>query len=175
MSNRKCLEGLAMLAFIFCLIMSILGIVNIAMIVVGSLNLDECKYSNAALFLMISGIAGCIACITAVFCFWFKPDSIKYFSAVAIVIMLAITIWGSVEVFGKFLDYIKTLFFQSLILQFTGAYEKVNYDENVQFYCPRGTYLFAFVILIIYWIGVIPLIVVCFIIIVPKCKQCCRL
>ena len=159
MSNRKCLEGLAMLAFIFCLIMSILGIVNIAMIVVGSLNLDECKYSNAALFLMISGIAGCIACITAVFCFWFKPDSIKYFSAVAIVIMLAITIWGSVEVFGKFLDYIKTLFFQSLILQFTGAYEKVNYYEKMdQFYCPSGSYLFAFVMLIINWISVIFLI-----------------
>ena len=90
----------------FFSIMFILGIANIAMIVVGSLYLNECMYSNAALFLIISGTAGCITCIIAVFWTLFKIDSFKYLSITAFIIILAITIWGSVEVFGKFLDYI---------------------------------------------------------------------
>ena len=51
---------------IYYAIIFIVGLIKIAMIIIGSLNLEDCKASSAALFLIISGVVGCIACIIAV-------------------------------------------------------------------------------------------------------------
>ena len=92
---------------IWILIASIVGCITIAMIVVGSLKLNDCKScSSAALFLIISGANGCIGNIIAIFIGIFEFSEFFWFFLIgAFLTTLAITIWGSVVVFGKFLDF----------------------------------------------------------------------
>ena len=93
---------------IWILIASIVGCITIAMIFVGRLN--DCKScSSAALFLIISGANGCIGNIIAIFIGIFGFFEFFWvfwvFLIGAFFTTLAITIWGSVVVFGKFLDF----------------------------------------------------------------------
>ena len=97
---------------IWILIASIVGCITIAMIVVGSLKLNDCtSCSSAALFLIISGANGCIGNIIAIFIGIFEFSEFFWFFLIgAFLTTLAITIWGSVVVFGKFLDFAVKLY-----------------------------------------------------------------
>lgn len=145
----------------------------ITMVIVGAQYNGQC-FVDVPLYLMLGGgitlaliIAKRIAILTPCDC---DDKLVKFLTPIAGIVLLCVTLWGSVIVFGNYSSW---------------SYEKQELptprpdivpvsttiapllDEN-NHYCPYTPYMFAFVLLIINWI-LIPIIFCC------SCMAVCAL
>merc|ERR1739838_564749 len=112
--------------------------VGIAMVVVGALNDDECDDDkNATYFLKVGGSVLLVSNALKLVSYLTKcecDDKIADFITPMLdFAYFIVVIWGSVIVFG--------------------AYSAIDYEnEELETYCPKHAFMFAFVSLICYWI-----------------------
>ena len=122
---------------------------SIACMVMGGIHLNECQ-NQAAIFLLVNGgltlliiaivgISFCGACrlCNCDFCHLFPC----WFTVVAVLVKLGLSIYGSVAIFGKFETQIITI--QNTAMFVSGS----SLDT-----CHDATFTFAFAIVIINWV-----------------------
>ena len=157
----------------------ILSILYIPMVIVGSQNNGTCEM-NAPLYLMIAGGIGLgmtLVKIYVILKLWDRNDKIvKGLIPLATIIIIGVTIWGSILVFGSYSSwsYDKTSLNKKLFaLGWENESESVrhyyetrlrenlnNKEEDKHLYCAYTLFMMAFVLLILHWV-IMPLFLFC--------------